>query len=143
MAPDGTNTLFAQIDATKLPGPCPGGIGLTTALVVLRSGWVIVGSLPTTDGTSATAQAGCFLVLDNHGQRLGNLLWIAHQRPLGHDGAGFGQQRNLFVTNVLNGTLAGGGKVVHGGTVVRLTLTISPKSAPVAAIDHGNWIGLR
>jgi hypothetical protein len=26
-----------------------------------------VGSLPTTDGTAATAQAGCLLVLDNHG----------------------------------------------------------------------------
>jgi len=26
IAPDGTNTLFAQIDATNLPGPCPGGL---------------------------------------------------------------------------------------------------------------------
>src|SRR5271167_1971042 len=49
IAPDGTFNLFAQIDPTSLPGPCPGGVGLTTALVVLRSGWVIVGSLPTTD----------------------------------------------------------------------------------------------
>ncbi len=67
IAPDGTTSLFAQIDANNLPGPCPGGVGLTTALAVLRSGWVIVGSLPTTDGTSATAQAGCLLVLDNQG----------------------------------------------------------------------------
>jgi sugar lactone lactonase YvrE len=37
----------------------------------------------------------------------------------------------LFVTNVLNGTVAAGGKVVHGGTVVRLSLTnITSKSAP-------------
>src|SRR6516225_8524999 len=50
ISPDGTFSLFAQIDPTTLPGPCPGGVGLTTALVVLRSGWVIVGSLPTTDG---------------------------------------------------------------------------------------------
>src|SRR5271157_3053300 len=67
IAPDGTFNLFAQIDPTSLPGPCPGGVGLTTALVVLRSGWVIVGSLPTTDGTSATAQAGCLIVLDHNG----------------------------------------------------------------------------
>src|SRR5579871_4728160 len=53
IAPDGTAKVFAQIDASQLPGPCPGGVGLTTALVVLRSGWVIVGSLPTTDGTAA------------------------------------------------------------------------------------------
>src|SRR5579863_8751921 len=67
ISPSGGVSLFAQIDASTLPGPCPGGVGLTTALSVLRSGWVIVGSLPTTDGTSATAQAGCLLVLDNSG----------------------------------------------------------------------------
>ena len=67
IAPDGTFSLFAQIDPNHLPGPCPGGVGLTTALVVLRSGWVIVGSLPTTDGMADTAQAGCLLVLDSNG----------------------------------------------------------------------------
>src|SRR5215472_7656443 len=34
ISPTGTQTLFAQINADSLPGPCPGGIGLTTALVV-------------------------------------------------------------------------------------------------------------
>src|ERR1039458_4922370 len=48
ISPSGSVSLFAQIGADKLPGPCPGGVGLTTALSVLRSGWVIVGSLPTT-----------------------------------------------------------------------------------------------
>jgi hypothetical protein len=51
ISPNGAFSQFAQIDPNTLPGPCPGGVGLTTALVVLRSGWVIVGSLPTTDGT--------------------------------------------------------------------------------------------
>jgi hypothetical protein len=37
--------LFAQIDPNALPGPCPGGVGLTTALGVVRAGWVIDGSL--------------------------------------------------------------------------------------------------
>src|ERR1700722_14765289 len=32
IAPDGTPSLFAAIDAASLPGPCPGGVGLTTAL---------------------------------------------------------------------------------------------------------------
>ncbi|OLB29275.1 MAG: hypothetical protein DMG41_14340 [Acidobacteria bacterium] len=66
-APDGSITTFAQIDATTLPGPRPGGVGLTTALTVLRTGWVIVGSLPTSGGTSGTAQVGCLLVRDNSG----------------------------------------------------------------------------
>jgi hypothetical protein len=67
IAPNGTASLFAWIDASSLPGQCPGGVGLTTALVVLRAGWVIVGSLPTTDGMSATAQAGCLIVLNKQG----------------------------------------------------------------------------
>src|SRR5215471_10736083 len=66
ITPSGTVSLFAQIDTGKLPGLCPGGVGLTTALVALRSGWVVVGSLPTTDGTSATANS-CLLVLDSKG----------------------------------------------------------------------------
>src|SRR5215831_1446722 len=68
ISPDGDLKLFAQIDAKKLPGPCPGGVGLTTALVVLRSGWVVVGSLPTTDGTSNTIGAGCLIVLNQRGK---------------------------------------------------------------------------
>src|SRR5580704_3246719 len=63
-SPQTTAPLFAQIDANHLPRPgCPGGIGLSTALAALPDGYVIVGSLPTTDGTSATAGAGCLLVL--------------------------------------------------------------------------------
>src|ERR1700730_7173093 len=30
IAPDGSVSLFAQIDPTRLPGPCPGGRRLTT-----------------------------------------------------------------------------------------------------------------
>jgi hypothetical protein len=37
VAPNGAVNLFAEIDASKLPGPCPGGVGLTTALVVLQA----------------------------------------------------------------------------------------------------------
>jgi hypothetical protein len=47
VSPAGGVTLFASLDPNKLPGACPGGLGLTTALVALQSGWVIVGSLPT------------------------------------------------------------------------------------------------
>ena len=130
IAPDGTTSLFAQIDANNLPGPCPGGVGLTTALAVLRSGWVIVGSLPTTDGTSATAQAGCLLVLDNMGNVAETFYGSLINGPWDMTALDSGSSATLFVTNVLNGTVAGGGKVVHGGTVVRLTLSVSSKTAP-------------
>ena len=43
---------------------CPGGVGLSTAMAVLKSGWVIVGSAPSADGTTGTKGAGCLIVLD-------------------------------------------------------------------------------
>ncbi len=131
IAPDGTSSLFAQIDATNLPGPCPGGVGLTTALAALRTGWVIVGSLPTTDGTSATAQAGCLLVLDSYGNVAETFYGSLINGPWDMTALDSGSTVNLFVTNVLNGTQAGGGKVVHGGTVVRLTLNVTLRSCLV------------
>src|SRR5580698_6326641 len=42
-------TLFAKLP--KHLAQCPGGVGLTTAMTMLKSGWVIVGSTPSTDGT--------------------------------------------------------------------------------------------
>lgn len=38
ISPDGKRHLFAQINVKTLPGDCPGGVGLTTALVVLQGG---------------------------------------------------------------------------------------------------------
>ncbi len=122
VAPDGAVSLFAQIDPSKLPGPCPGGVGLTTALSVLRSGWVIVGSLPTTDGTSATAQAGCLLVLDSNGNVVETFYGSLINGPWDMTAFDGGSSADLFVANVLNGTVAAGGSAVHGGTVVRLTI---------------------
>jgi len=46
---------------------CPGGVGLTTAMTMLKSGWVIVGSTPSKDGTTGTKGAGCLIVLDSNG----------------------------------------------------------------------------
>jgi len=120
---DGSVSLFAQIDASKLPGPCPGGVGLTTALSVLRSGWVIVGSLPTTDGSSATARAGCLLVLNSSGKVVETFYGSLINGPWDMTAFDAGSSADLFVTNVLNGTVGAGGKVVHGGTVTRLMLT--------------------
>jgi hypothetical protein len=122
ISPEGVVTLFAQINAAKLPGPCPGGIGLTTALVVLRSGWVIVGSLPTSDGTSATVQAGCLLLLNSDGAVVETFYGSLINGPWDMTALDSGSSADLFVTNVLNGTQAAGGKVVHEGTVVRLAL---------------------
>ena len=58
-------SLFAAIPR-NLP-QCPGGVGLTTAMTMLKSGWVIVGSLPSQDGTTKTKGQGCLIVLDSQG----------------------------------------------------------------------------
>src|SRR5580698_56168 len=47
---------------------CPGGVGLTTAMTMLKSGWVIVGSTPSKDGTTGTKGPGCLIVIDSNGQ---------------------------------------------------------------------------
>ena len=46
---------------------CPGGVGLTTAMTMLKTGWIIVGSTPSKDGTTATKGDGCLLILDPNG----------------------------------------------------------------------------
>jgi hypothetical protein len=137
ISPNGNFSLFAQIDPTHLPGPCPGGVGLTTALVVLRSGWVIVGSLPTTDGTAATAQAGCLLVLDSNGNVVETITDSQINGPwdmtvfdrTGEEG-NHASEATLFVSSVLNGTVAGGGLIVNEGTVLRIGLSVPKSSAP-------------
>jgi len=130
ISPSGTQTLFAQIDASKLPGPCPGGVGLTTALSVFKTGWVIVGSLPTTDGTSTTAQAGCLLVLDSKGNVVETFSGAPINGPWDMTAYEANDLGYLFFTNVLNGTLRGGGGIVHDGTVVRMVVTDLTASMP-------------
>lgn len=46
---------------------CPGGVGLTSAMTMLKSGWVVVGSTPSKDGTTATKGTGCLVVFDSNG----------------------------------------------------------------------------
>jgi hypothetical protein len=74
----GTGTTIVDYNPTthktftfaKLPQnlpQCPGGVGLTTAMTMLKSGWVIVGSTPSKDGTTGTKGAGCLIVFDSNG----------------------------------------------------------------------------
>jgi hypothetical protein len=70
LSPTGPRTTFAELGA--LPGSlsCPGGIGLTTALLVLPGGWVVVGSLPAAPSGALpnVSPAGCLIVLNNAGK---------------------------------------------------------------------------
>jgi hypothetical protein len=130
VSPKGRLSVFAQINAAKLPGKCPGGVGLTTALVILRGGWVVVGSLPTKDGSAATSSAGCLIVLDNHGRVRETFAGNGINGPWDMTAASHGPFAQLFVTNVLAGTKAAGGKVVRRGTVLRLDLMVGGPRPP-------------
>jgi hypothetical protein len=71
----GTGTTIVDCDPStkkttvfaRLP-PYPGGVGLTTAMTMLQSGWVIVGNTPSLDGTCRTKGDGCLFVLDPNGR---------------------------------------------------------------------------
>ncbi len=124
MTPAGSLSLFAQIKESALPGPCPGGVGLTTALAILPDGFVVVGSLPTSNGEAATAQAGCLIVLDNEGHVVQTISGPPINGPWDMTSVSRGDDATLFVTNVLNGTVASGETPTDGGTVVRIRLHI-------------------
>ena len=130
ISPSGTLTQFAKINAAKLPGACPGGVGLTTALEVLQHGWVVVGSLPTTNGMAATARAGCLIVLDNTGRVRETISGHGINGPWDMAATERGSTADLFVSNVLNGTVAANGATVHRGQILRLTLTVSAAMPP-------------
>jgi hypothetical protein len=126
ITPSGKHWLFAGLPR-HLAG-CPGGVGLTTALTVLRSGWVIVGSLPTVGGK--VSGAGCLIVLDSHGVVRSTWSHGGINGPWDMAAVDGGSHAVLFVTNVLNGTVAAGGKTVFGGTVLRLGVHIPAFGKP-------------
>jgi hypothetical protein len=141
ISPGGQQTLFAQIDPNHLPGACSGGVGLTTALVVLQRGWVIVGSLPTTNGTSATAKAGCLIVLDSMGHVAETFSGSPINGPWDMTALDQGAQATLFATNVLNGTVKASPHVVNEGTVVRFQLNVPNQGYGMPRITATTIIG--
>jgi hypothetical protein len=135
VSPSGQQKVFAQVSASSLPGSCPGGVGLTTALDILPGGWVVVGSLPTTNGKSPTAKAGCLIVVGSNGKVAETLSGNGINGPWDMAATSSGGAAYLFVTNVLNGTVAAKGKVVNQGTVLRLNLKLQG-SKPPALTGH-------
>jgi hypothetical protein len=130
VSPSGETSRFASIHSDELQNACPGGVGLTTALVSLSSGWVIVGSLPTRDGNSATMKSGCLFVLDSQGSVRETISGAPINGPWDMTALDEGSSATLFVTNVLNGTVAGSPNEVDAGTVVRIGLSIPPNGSP-------------
>jgi hypothetical protein len=142
----GAVTVFFQ----GPPPPAP-GLGLTTALGVLKSGFVIAGAVPTTDGTCATVSAGELLIFDRNGNVVDtlsdpNLLdgpWDLTIRDRG-------DRAQVFVSNVLSGTVTridlmiprGGNPIVESETQIASGYKTDCSAAAVVvgptglALDH-------
>jgi plastocyanin len=118
----GKASLFASIDPKTLPGPCPGGVGLTTALNILPGGYVVVGSLPTTNGKAATANYGCLIVLNSEGKAIQTIASKNIQGPWDSTAKSEGAKTSLFVSNALNGGPVKGKKPINNSTVLRIDL---------------------
>jgi hypothetical protein len=143
-APDvQTQTTFTEINAATLPGGCPGGVGLTTALVVLRTGWVIVGSLPTTDGKIDTVGAGCLIVLDANGNPVETFSGGVINGPWDMTASEDGNKAQLFFTNVLNGGVATAtpDTPVNEGTVARMTISNPRQGSGMPSVIETTIIG--
>jgi hypothetical protein len=97
LAPPGSAVTFFT---SALPG-------LSTALGVLEGGFVLVGNVPTTDGTFATIGQGALQVIDRHGKLL-----HAWTDPVALDGPwdlaidDHGSWASVFVSSVLNGNVS-------------------------------------
>jgi hypothetical protein len=123
ISPAGRRSVFAQLSAGSLPGSCPGGVGLTTAIGILPGGYVVVGSLPTTNGQSATAKYGCLIIVNNRGHAVQTIAGPNIQGPWDMATVTRGSTTTLFVSNVLNGGAVVGKHVVDNSTVVRIRLS--------------------
>jgi hypothetical protein len=126
----GKLTPFATIDAKTLPGPCPGGVGLTTALNILPGGYVVVGSLPTTNGKSATAKYGCLIVLNSEGKAIQTIASKNIQGPWDSTAKSEGSKTTLFISNALNGGSVKGEKPINNSTVLRIDLESGEGQSP-------------
>ncbi len=125
-------SLFAAIPK-DLKG-CPGGVGLTAAMAVPKSGWVIVGSTPSTDGKTDTKGQGCLIVLDSMGRVTGTITGPNINGPWGNMAwVDNGKIATIFVSNAGFdvGSPDGEPPVIDKATILRLELSLDKGKKPV------------
>ena len=101
------------------PAPGATGNGLSTALAVLRKGFIIVGSVPSIDGTAATVGPGGLLVIDSAGNLVSTISDPKIKGPWDMTLLDEGNQAIAFISSVLT------------GTVVRLDLSVATNGVTV------------
>lgn len=95
---DGKQTLFFQGHK---------GLGLSTALAVLKRGVVLVGNVPTEDGSFATIKQGSLIAINRWGKTIASFTDSTFlDGPWDLTALDFGRHAVVFVSSVLNGTLS-------------------------------------
>ena len=125
-------SLFAQVP--KDLKNCPGGVGLTAAMAVLKSGWVIVGSTPSKDGKADTKGTGCLIIINANGKVAGTIAGAKINGPWGNMAwIDNGKTATLFVSNAGFdvGSAEGEPPIINKATVLRIDLSIPNGKAPV------------
>ena len=126
----GTGTTIVRVSSSGQPfvffagPPHPAGstgLGLSTALAILQGGFVIVGNMPSTDGTSKTAMPGSLLVINNQGHLVSTISGPLISGPWDMTVIDEGNQAIAFVSMVLS------------GNVVRLNLGVSSSGVTVTS----------
>jgi hypothetical protein len=126
----GRPTLFAS--APRHLAECPGGVGLTTAMTMLKSGYVIVGSMPSLDGTTTSKGDGCLLVFSAQGTFVRAIVSSHINGPWSNMAVvDRGTSATLFFTNTGYGVQSPGQDPVKKGDVVRMELAIPAGGVPV------------
>ncbi len=134
----GQTRLVAKL--ARDAGACTGGIGLTTAMTMLTTGWIIVGSTPSTDGTTRTRGDGCLLVLDPDGNVVESWSGGPINGPWGNMAViDNGATAALFVSMVgfdlpgpqVRDPVTGYPVTLHKATVLRIDLDIPAGRPPV------------
>jgi hypothetical protein len=129
-------TLFAKLPQNV--AGCPGGVGLSTAMIMLKSGWIVVGSTPSTDGTTRTKGDGCLFVLDSNGNVVATWAGPNIVDPWGNMAvADNGTTASLFVSMAgfdvpaptVKDPATGAAVIVRKATVLRIDLAI-PEGKP-------------
>jgi hypothetical protein len=108
----GTGTTIVQITGGKqqlfYQAAAGSGIqGLSGGLVITSSGYVVVGSFPTSDGTCGTAQPGSLVVLDKNANVVTN--WTNSTLVNGPWGMAIddrGAFTRIYIANALSGTVS-------------------------------------
>jgi hypothetical protein len=104
----GTGTTIVDIPATGSPSlffQSATPTGLSTALNILRKGFVLVGNFPSADGTCQNSTPGSILVINKNGKQVGSITDSSVNGPW--DSALFdeGNSAKYFVANGLSGTV--------------------------------------